>query len=49
MNAPNDQDAVCQELIVPQPEVYQISYDIYGPVDQYNYHCHYILQIEKNK
>ena len=49
MCALNDQDAVCQELIVPQTEVYQICYDTCGPIDQHNYHCHYTLKIEKNK
>ena len=44
----NNQEAVCQHLTVPQPEVCEIYYDTCGAIDQHNRHCQDTLQIEKN-
>ena len=47
LNAPNNQEVVCQHLTVPQPEVCEIYYDTCGAIDQHNRYRQDTLQIEK--
>ena len=47
MDAPNNQDAVRQQLTVPQPEVCEIYYDTCAAIDQHNRHRQDTLQIER--
>ena len=47
IDASNDQDAVRQELTVPQPEVCEIFHDICGAIDQHNQHRQDTLQLER--
>ena len=47
MGLPNNQDAVRQHLIVPQPKVCEIYYNTCGSIDQHNRHRQDTLQMEK--
>ena len=47
LNAPNNQEVVCQHLTVPQLEVCEIYYDNCGAIDQHNLHHQDTLQIGK--
>ena len=47
MGLPNNQDAVRQQLTVPQPEVCEMYYDTCAAIDQHNRHCQDSLQIKR--
>ena len=47
LDTPNNQDAVRQQLTVPQPEVCEIYYDTCAAIDQHNRHRQDTLQIER--
>ena len=48
MGLPNNQDAVRQQLTVPQPKVCEIYYNTCGSIDQHNRHRQDTLQMKKN-